>query len=147
LTTVYFTDRDLGRLFPRLLRESGIRVEEHRDHFAHDAADTEWLAAMRDRHWVVVTHDRRIRYKPNELDAVMRSEIALLIVVGKVKLAELAANFVRTIDRIESFLASHQRPFIAKVWSPRPDESRRHPGAPGRVEMWLSRADWLARRR
>lgn len=145
MRTVYFTDRDLGRLFPRFLREAGIAVEEHRDHFAHDAPDSQWLAGIRDRGWVVVTHDRRIRYKPNELEAVMRSEIALLIVIGRVSHRELAANFVRTIDRIESFVARHARPFIAKILRPHPDEPIG--GAPGRIEMWLSRADWLSRGR
>jgi hypothetical protein len=39
LTFVYFTDRDLGKRFPKILRSSGLTVERHGDHFAPDTAD------------------------------------------------------------------------------------------------------------
>jgi uncharacterized protein (DUF433 family) len=34
LSLVYFTDRDLGKRFPEILRSSGLTVERHADHFA-----------------------------------------------------------------------------------------------------------------
>lgn len=68
---VYFTDRDLGNRFPEILRSAGLTVERHGDRFAPDTPDEEWLAAVGARGWIVLTHDRRIRYKPNERDAVM----------------------------------------------------------------------------
>lgn len=30
---VFFTDRDLGKKFPTILREGGLTVERHADHF------------------------------------------------------------------------------------------------------------------
>jgi hypothetical protein len=40
----FFTDRDLGKTVPRILRENGLRVERYCDHFAEAAvADNEWL--------------------------------------------------------------------------------------------------------
>jgi hypothetical protein len=49
-----------------------------------------------------VTHDGRIRYKPNERAAVVRHRVALLVVVGRSPNHELADAFVATSTRIES---------------------------------------------
>jgi PIN like domain len=141
LSTVYFTDRDLGRQFPAILRAGEIAVEEHGDHFDPSTPDDVWLAEIANRRWVAITHDRRIRYKANERDAVMQAGIALLVVIGNAPYPELASNFVRTIDRIERFLEAHEPPFIAKVYRPQSD------GVHGRVELWLSHEDWLKRNR
>jgi PIN domain-containing protein len=94
------------------------------------------LAEVGKRGWIALTHDRRIRYKPNERDAVMRHGVALLIIVGSAPFAELAHAFVATVPRIEQFLASHQAPFIAKVYRPTPDKTAAGRSVPGRVELW-----------
>jgi hypothetical protein len=62
---------------------------------------------------VAITHNERIRYTPNELAAVVRHRVALLVVSGKAPLQELADNFVQTMPRIAAFLASHKAPFIS----------------------------------
>jgi hypothetical protein len=67
LSRTFFTDRDLGNTFPNILITGGLRVERHRDHFAPACPDAEWLEAIGHNGWVAVTHDTRIRYKPNEL--------------------------------------------------------------------------------
>lgn len=133
---IYFTDRDLGKRFGEILKAGGLTVERHADHFAPDTADEVWLAEIGKRGWIALTHDRRIRYKPNERDAVMRHGVALLVIVGNAPFSDLAHSFVATIPRIEQFLASHQAPFIAKVYRPLPDETAQTRAAPGRVELW-----------
>jgi hypothetical protein len=70
---VFFTDRDLGKKFPQTLRDAGLTVERHADHFAPDCPDDQWLEVIGKRGWVTITHDRRIRYKSHELAAVMRN--------------------------------------------------------------------------
>lgn len=136
MTPTYFTDRDLGKRFPGILREAGLSVERHADHFRPDAPDEEWLHVVGQRGWVAVTHDARIRYRPNERNAVIESGIVLLIVIGKAPYAELAAAFVATEPKIRKFLASHQAPYIAKVYRPSVAEVTANPGATGRVELW-----------
>ena len=44
MTLVFFTDRDLGAAFPEILRAAGLTVERHRDYFAPDCPDEDWLA-------------------------------------------------------------------------------------------------------
>lgn len=138
---VFFTDRDLGIQFPAILAAAGPSVETHRDHFPPDCPDEDWLSAVGQRGWIVVTHDRRIRYKPNELAAVINSRVSLLVVVGKAPFPDLAHSFVATLPRIESFLGRHSPPLIAKVYRPSVAEAAEDPAAPGRVELWYPRSD------
>jgi hypothetical protein len=137
LSCVYFTDRDLGKQFPARLREAGLQVERHADHFAPDTPDEAWLPEVGRRGWVVLTHDERIRYKPNELSAVMRHGVRLLVVQGQAPYPQLAIWFVQTLPRIEAFLDAHAAPYIAKVQRPTPKELTGNPGAPGRVVLWV----------
>jgi hypothetical protein len=136
LSFVYFTDRDLGKRFPEILRLGGLTVERHEDHFASDAADQTWLEAVGKHGWIALTHDRRIRYKPNERDAVMRHGVALLVIIGAAPFPDLGRAFVTTLPRIEDFLRRHKPPFIAKVYRPSPAETARASTAPGRVDLW-----------
>ena len=139
MSRVFFTDRDLGKQFPAILADAGLRVERHADHFAPNCPDEEWLESVGQREWVVVTHDSRIRYKPNEMAAVVRHRVALLVVVGHAPYPQLAKHFVATMPRIEAFVAAHARPFIAKVYRPTPAELARMVSAPGSVTLWYPR--------
>ena len=136
LSVVLFTDRDLGLQFPAILTAGGLTVERHRDHFAPDCPDSEWLAAVAAKGWVGLTHDKRIRYKPNELAAVVEHKVALLVVVGDAPFAELAKAFVATAPDVLKFIAEHDPPYIAKVYRPSPAALSADPGATGRVELW-----------
>ena len=134
MSVVYFTDRDLGRRFPEILRAAGLTVERHDDHFDPQTPDVEWLEEIGNREWIAVSRDKRIRYKPNERDAVIRHRVGLLLVVGKAPFAAFAENFVETLPKIERFLESHPPPFIAKIYRPSPGERRQG----GRIELWYS---------
>lgn len=85
---------------------------------------------------MALTHDKRIRYKPNELAAVVDHKVALLVVVGDAPFAELAKAFVATSSEVLKFIAEHQPPYIAKVYRPSPAAVKADPSATGRVELW-----------
>ncbi|MGH8584652.1 MAG: hypothetical protein ACREWE_00155 [Gammaproteobacteria bacterium] len=136
MNLVFFTDRDLGTRFPDILAAAGLKVERHRDHFPPDCADVDWLRAIGSSGWVAVSHDRRIRYKPNELAAVDLHRVTLLVVVGKAPFPKLARHFVATVPRITHFLAGHTPPLIAKVYRPSPAELAKNPDTPGTVTLW-----------
>lgn len=137
MTPTFFTDRDLGKQFPAILKDAGLTVHRHTDLFKPDALDEEWLARAGSEGWLAVTHDGRIRYKPNELAAVVTHRVALFVVVGHAPYPLLARNFVHTLERITAFAESHQPPYIAKVYRPNAKELERAPDAPGRVELWF----------
>ena len=137
---VFFTDRDLGKKFPEILRAAGLKVERHADHFRHDTPDEGWLQEIAKRGWIAVTHDARIRYKPNELATVMQHGVALLVVVGDAPYPALAQAFVGTQPRILNFLERHEPPYIAKVYRPSPADIDNDPSAQGRIELWYPKA-------
>jgi hypothetical protein len=139
VSLVFFTDRDLGTRFPNILVASGLSVERHRDHFAPACSDEEWLEAVGKRRWIAITHDKRIRYKPNELAAIVRHRVTLLIVIGKVPFPLLAQNFVATVPKILDLLAQYRPPLIAKVYRPSPSELSRNPQAQGALALWYPR--------
>jgi len=141
LKVVFFTDRDLGTRFPDILAAAELKVERHRDHFPPDCPDEDWLSAVGRRGWVAVSHDQRIRYKPNELAAVVRHRVTLLVVVGKAPFPQLARHFIATVPRITNFLAEHTPPLIAKVYRPSPTELAKNPDAPGTVALWYPKLD------
>lgn len=136
MSIIFFTDRDLGKQFPNLLSQAGLVVEKHADHFADTAKDEEWLTEVGRRGWYAITHDQRIRYKPNEKAAVMRAGVGLFVLIGTAPLAELARNFIMTFPKIEQFIEENSRPFIAKVYRPSEKIRTLNPDHPGRVEIW-----------
>jgi hypothetical protein len=136
VSLVYFTDRDLGKRFPEILVAGGLVVHKHADHFAADCPDEEWLEEIGGKGWVAITHDKRIRYKPNELAAVKKHNVRLLVTVGKAPFPILAKHFVDTAARVELVVASTPAPFIAKVYRPSAGELAKNPNAPGTVTHW-----------
>lgn len=136
MSLVFFTDRDLGKRFPDILASAGLTVERHHDLFPPDCPDERWLQYVGENGRIAITHDGRIRYKPNELAAVRRHRVALLVVVGKAPFPQLARRFVATMPRVSAFLAQHEAPFIAKVYRPSPSDAAKDPNAPGSVSLW-----------
>lgn len=110
---VFFTDRDLGKRFPSVLAASSLTVERHHELFPPDGSDEQWLEYCGRNGRIAISHNERIRYTPNELAAVIRHNVGLLIVVGHVPFPELARHFVNTMPKIETFLSEHKAPFIA----------------------------------
>lgn len=136
MTPVFFTDRDLGKRFPEILSAAGLRVERHADHFPPDCPDETWLKDIGQRGWVAITHDGRIRYKPNELAAVVQHRVALLVVIGHAPYPQLAQSFVATQSRIVDFLERHKAPFIAKIYRPSAADADKDPSALGKIALW-----------
>lgn len=136
MSRVYFTDRDLGKRFPDILTAAGLTVERHHDLFPADGSDEQWLEHCGKNDRIALSHNQRIRYTPNELDAVVRHRVALLIVNGKAPLPDLAQNFVTSLARIEAFLDGHEPPYIAKLYRPSSAELKRKPTMPGSITLW-----------
>lgn len=136
MNRVFFTDRDLGKQFPAILADAGLAVERHGDLFAPDGSDEEWLEHCGRNGRVALSHNKYIRYVPNELAAVVRFSVPLIILVGQAPSAELARAFVRSVHRVDAFVQAHRAPFIAKLYRPTPAELARNADAAGRVELW-----------
>lgn len=88
-----FVDRDQWSRRPDAAwREALIPFVAHREHFAGNTPDVEWIAEVDRRGWAVLTRDQEIRRRPNELDAVRAARIHLFaLTLGKLSADETAA--------------------------------------------------------
>ena len=102
---------------PEALRQAGLRVEVHDDHFPPDASDAEWLRAVGQRGWVVLTKDERIRRRPLERAALLDAGVRAFVLTARgMSGADMGQAFVRARGSMENLLRRRrQRPFIATV--------------------------------
>lgn len=143
----FFTDVNCGKEFPRLLREAGLTVHVHVDHFEADADDVVWAPAIAERGWVGISRDRRITRTAMEYDAILFAGGRLFVMTGGgMKTDLLARNFINTLPKILDTIAASEAPYIAMVYRPSPIE-RILDGTPGSVKVLLTREEWERRRR
>lgn len=116
----FFTDRDLGKIFPRILRENGLTVERYSDHFGErNVPNQEWIAHTARNRWVALSHDKNIRWDPLAIRTVMEEGARLFIVRGKhltgpekaglFLQAESAVRRLLVRQRSEAFIATIHR--------------------------------------
>ena len=99
------------------------------------------MSEIGERGWITLSHNKEVRYNPEERDMAMRTGVPLFMLIGKRGHHVLAKNLVQTLPRITAFLEAHEAPFIAKVYAP--GDENLSLGRPGRVEMWLTHETWL----
>ena len=99
------------------LRAADLRVEVHDDHFRQDALDPEWLSAVGERNWIVVTRDERIRYNVAEKQAMRRAKVRAFVLAaqGDLRADMLAKNFLQALSKIRWIIEKQKPPFIAKI--------------------------------
>lgn len=89
---VYYLDANLdGPELVRRLRDAGMPCEPHRDHFAPDAEDADWIPTIASRGWVIVTRDFAIQRRPNEREAWTVANATVVMVRGERLSAEPAS--------------------------------------------------------
>lgn len=114
---VLFLDRCLGgKLLSGALRERGYAVEVHGDHFADDAADTDWIAEVAKREWVILSKDGMIRRRELERRALEDHDaVAFILTNASASAEQFIAAFAAAMPRIERLVATHTRPLICMV--------------------------------
>lgn len=68
-----------SRKLGEALDAAGIPYVPHHAHFVHDTPDEVWLAAVRDNGWLILTRDQRIRYRKNELSALIDARLMMFV--------------------------------------------------------------------
>ena len=132
----FFVDRNLGRhIFPDRLREAGVQLETHDDHFPPGEQDPVWIAEAGKREWIVLTADQRIRRVSLETEAIMSAGVRAFIFVGKTDVRRFSEAFLKARGRIGRLLAKEKQPFIAKIYRD------------GRMVVSLRHSEWKKQRR
>ena len=95
---------------------TGATVLIHDDHFASDEQDINWLKVAGEKGWIVLTKDRRIRYRALEKMRHMKAGVAAFFLTSEdLKGNEMAEIFVHTLPAISKTIINYQKPFIAKI--------------------------------
>lgn len=112
-----FIDRDTwSRVLDSELRAAGIPFVAHRDMFAHDTSDPEWLAEVGRHGWTVITRDQNIRRRSNELRAVRAAGLHLFALTsGNLSAAETAATIIEAWCTIQRRIEDTPAPALFSV--------------------------------
>lgn len=94
----FFVDRSLGRRrVAEALRRAGWSICTHHEVFGdrdEEVEDVEWLEYCGREGLPVLTKDRRLRYRPEEIGAIRRHRVrAFVLTRGSLRAAEQAARF------------------------------------------------------
>ncbi len=113
-----FLDRalDFDRLY-NALATAGEAVHRHRDHFAPDAKDYEWLPLVGHQGWVVLTKDKGMQHSEIEKTAIANANVRVFILIGgNLTGQEMAAIFVKALPTMKRIVLKYAPPFIAKIY-------------------------------
>jgi len=83
-----------SRRLGEALRDAGIPFIIHDDKFAKDCADVDWLPVAGREGWIVITRDKNIRRKPNELKAFRGAKVVAFALASGNASAEDTARLV-----------------------------------------------------
>ena len=104
-----------------MLRNAGLNVEIHDDHFPQNATDPEWLTAAGKKNWIVVTRDERIRYRVAERQAIRRAKVRAFVLAaqGDLRAEMLAEIFLKALPKIRRVVkateaAVHRKDFARR---------------------------------
>jgi uncharacterized protein with PIN domain len=133
---VFFSDRNLGRHFAHRLRDAGLLVEIHDEHFAHTTADTDWIPVVAAAGWVALTRDSQIFRRAHEREAVIASGLRLIVLPGRVQRQQVAEDLINAAPIIQRFIARTDGPWVARFTPPGPTDRARKRVPRGRIERW-----------
>jgi predicted nuclease of predicted toxin-antitoxin system len=114
---VFFLDRCLeSKTVIEALAGAGLDLRLHRDFFAPDCPDVEWLPEVTNNKWVVLTKDKGIRRRPIERQALLIPNArSFILTAGDMTGEEIADTFIRHLNRIQRIAKNEKPPFIATV--------------------------------
>ncbi|GBF82833.1 hypothetical protein [Aphanothece sacrum] len=114
----FFIDRCLGKkCIVETLRNAGITVAIHDEHFAPNAQDVDWLPEVGQRGWVLLTKDANISKNQVERIAVAQAKIKMFVLASQQLSGQDMANiFLKEIVKMQEFVRKNNAPFIAKIY-------------------------------
>ncbi len=98
------------------LATANIVFIPHHQRFALDCPDEEWLPVAGNEGWVVLTRDKNIRRKPNELLAFKKNRVlAIVLSSGQASAADTAELVVRLYSKLMRKLQNTRPPAMFTV--------------------------------
>jgi hypothetical protein len=98
------------------LSDAGAIVERLTKHFPKGTDDQTWLSLAGANGWIVITRDKRIRYRHLERLALQAARVrAFVFTGGNVALGETAAILAGAVSNMRDVCAREQGPFVYHI--------------------------------
>lgn len=98
------------------LRKAGALVERLTDHFPKGTADEVWLERAGTEGWIVLTRDKRIRYRKLERLAMKIAGVrAFVFTGGNVTIQDTGEILARALSSIRRICAIQVGPFVYHI--------------------------------
>lgn len=112
-----YVDESLSQVFlPEALRQLGLTVYKVTDKFQRGVSDPEWLPEAGRNGWIVLTKDKAIRKRPNEMTALVNSRVrAFVLAAGELTGPDQAALFARAVPKMIEFVSQLAPPFVVRI--------------------------------
>ena len=109
-----FFDENVSDRVVRALRALGHDVVHLLDEFERGTPDVQFLPAIGDKGWFLVTQDKRIRSRPHERRALLNAGVGAFVFTGRAEKStdEQAILILKHLPRIKGLAAKTERPFI-----------------------------------
>lgn len=99
-----------------VLEKAGVRVERHLKHFARGTPDEEWLPFVGTNNWILLTTDKRIRFRENEKLAVIRNRVRMFYFSkNEMSGRQMAVAVEKALPEMRKLCEKHQPPFFAAI--------------------------------
>jgi predicted nuclease of predicted toxin-antitoxin system len=121
---VLFLDRALGKhkvaniLLNSQDKYEGIEVVVHclDDFFPPDTPDENWLKHAGENSWIVITKDKKIRYRKPEFEMVRKHNVRMFTLTsGNITAEDIGDILSKSIPAIAKFVRTTEPPFIATI--------------------------------
>jgi hypothetical protein len=114
---VIFVNGSMPRSVADELRKVGKDAKAKIELFPADTKDPVWLRAVGDNGWLAITHDKHIRRRPGEVQAIIDHRVGCFILTyqSDLKKPEIAKIVLDNIEEMEEKFRTTPRPFIYTV--------------------------------
>ncbi len=112
-----FVDGSVPRSVADELRKIGKNARAKIELFLPETKDPEWLRAAGDNGWLVITHDKYIRKRPGELQAILNHSAGCFILTYRndLRKEEIVEIVLAHVEEMERRFKATPRPFIYTV--------------------------------
>ena len=112
---VLFIDRNSGgRTFRALIEKQGIVVKLHDEHFSLTADDSEWLEAVGQRGWIMITGDAMVTRTPLFLLRLTQTKARVFILkaLNGATPEGKAQCVISSFERVVQICQTHEAPLL-----------------------------------
>lgn len=101
------------------LTAAGIKYTPHHEHFEQACPDVDWLPVVGKKKWIVITRDKNIRRKPNEIQAFKENNVFAIVLSSgsssQASAADTAELLLKLLPKLMRKIKASKPPLMLNV--------------------------------